>query len=389
MEGTNNESTIDILTQFQNLQQSGMLSSIENLKKENTDLIRIVNDISHLISLTKVDSMIDFLCSKFLDYFIPDRLVFIFKPPRKKHLRQYVYRSLEKTDETFSTDCYEYLKEYFDQNSSHEESGKVYYFSELISKLPPEAIDANLRELNPYIVIPLIAIGGTYGIVFLTSKITGTEYTESQISYISRIFSILSITMQNGLHYETSITDSKTGLYTNDFFFSRLTEVLSLVKRYKQNSAVLILDIDFFKKFNDTYGHLVGDKVLISIAQVLKRTLRTEDCVARFGGEEFSILLTQCTADSVFTVAERVRMAIENMEIQEQDKILKVTVSIGGVIIDSHEVLEPKSIFRKADAALYYSKEHGRNKSTVFKLGLLDLARMRNQDYDFAESDES
>ena len=118
MDGTNNESTINILTQFQNLQQSGMLSSIENLKKENTDLIRIVNDISHLISLTKVDSMIDFLCSKFLDYFIPDRLVFIFKPPRKKHLRQYVYRSLEKTDEIFSTYCYEYLKEYFDQNSS-------------------------------------------------------------------------------------------------------------------------------------------------------------------------------------------------------------------------------------------------------------------------------
>ena len=77
------------------------------------------------------------------------------------------------------------------------------------------------------------------------------------------------------------------------------------------------------------------------------------------------------------------------MEIHEQGKILKVTVSIGGVIIDSHEVLEPKSIFRKADSALYYSKEHGRNKSTVFKLGLLDLAKMRNQDYDFAESDEA
>ena len=87
MEETKNETTMNILTQFQNLQQSGMLSSVENLKRENTDLIRIVNDISHLISLTEVDSMIDFLCSRFLEYFIPDRLVFLFQPPRKKQMK--------------------------------------------------------------------------------------------------------------------------------------------------------------------------------------------------------------------------------------------------------------------------------------------------------------
>ncbi|MBQ0039768.1 MAG: GGDEF domain-containing protein [Treponema sp.] len=387
MEDTRNESTMNILTQFQNLQQSGMLSSVENLKKENTDLIRIVNDISHLISLTKVDAMIDFLCSRFLEYFIPDRLVFLFKPPRKKHLRHYVYRRLEKTDENFSSECFSYLKDYFDQNSTQDQSGTVHYFQELKDKLPEGAIDSGLEELNPYLVIPLIAIGGTYGIVFLTNKITDSEYTESQISYISRIFSILSITMQNGLHYESSITDAKTGLYTNDFFFSHLNETISSVKRYNQTAAVLILDIDFFKKFNDTYGHLVGDKVLISIAQTLQKTLRNEDCIARFGGEEFSILLTQCTPDSVFNVAERVRKAIENMVLYENDHQLKVTVSIGAVLIQNHEGLEPRSIFKKADQALYYSKEHGRNQSTVYKLGLLDLARMKNNDFDFPEEE--
>ena len=312
MEETKNETTMNILTQFQNLQQSGMLSSVENLKRENTDLIRIVNDISHLISLTEVDSMIDFLCSRFLEYFIPDRLVFLFQPPRKKQMRQYVYRRLEKTNEDFNSGCFAYFKEYFDKISNHEESGAVYYYDDIKDNLPSEAIDEDLVELNPYIVIPLIAIGGTYGIVFITNKITESEYTDSQISYISRIFSILSITMQNGLHYESSITDSKTGLYTNDFFFSRITEVISLVRRYNQTAAVLILDIDFFKKFNDTYGHLVGDKVLVSIAKCLKKTLRTEDCVARFGGEEFSILLTQCTPQSVYNVAERIRKNIED-----------------------------------------------------------------------------
>ncbi|MCQ2242251.1 GGDEF domain-containing protein [Treponema sp.] len=387
MEETKHESTMNILTQFQNLQQSGMLSSVENLKKENTDLIRIVNDISHLISLTQVDSMIDFLCSRFLEYFIPDRLVFLFQPPRKKHLRQYVYRRLVKSDECVSTDCFSYLKDYFDENLNQEQSGAVHIFSNIKDSLPVEVTEETISEINPYFVIPLIGIGGTYGIVFISNKITDSEYTDSQISYISRIFSILSITMQNGLHYESSITDSKTGLYTNDFFFQHLNATLSSVKRYKQSAAVLILDIDFFKKFNDTWGHLLGDKVLVSIANTLKKTLRNEDCIARFGGEEFSVLLSQCTQESVFKVAERIRMAIEDMVIYENNTPLKVTVSIGGVIIDYHENLEPRIIFKKADLALYYSKEHGRNRSTIFKLGLLDLAKMRNNDFDFVEEE--
>lgn len=385
MEESSHESTMNILTQFQNLQQSGMLSSVENLKKENTDLIRIVNDISHLISLTKVDSMIDFLCSRFLEYFIPDRLVFLFQPPRKKHLRQYVYRRLEKTEENVSTECFSFLKEYFDDSLNQEQSGSVHLFEKLKEKLPDEIISNTVDEINPFFVIPLIGIGGTYGIVFISNKITDQKYTESQISYISRIFSILSITIQNGLHYESSITDSKTGLYTNDFFFQRLNSALSSIKRYKMSAAVLILDIDFFKKFNDKYGHLLGDKVLYSIAQTLQNTLRNEDCIARFGGEEFSVLLSQCTQNSVFKVAERIRKAIEEMIIYENDIPLKVTVSIGGVIIDYHEDLEPRTIFKKADLALYYSKEHGRNQSTIFKLGLLDLARMKNNDFDFPE----
>lgn len=387
MEETKHESTMNILTQFQNLQQSGMLSSVENLKKENTDLIRIVNDISHLISLTQVDSMIDFLCSRFLEYFIPDRLVFLFQPPRKKHLRQYVYRRLVKSDECVSTDCFSYLKDYFDENLNQEQSGAVHIFSNIKDSLPVEVTEETLSEINPYFVIPLIGIGGTYGIVFISNKITDSKYTDSQISYISKIFSILSITMQNGLHYESSITDSKTGLYTNDFFFQHLNTTLSSVKRYKQSAAVLILDIDFFKKFNDTWGHLLGDKVLVSIANTLKKTLRNEDCIARFGGEEFSVLLSQCTQESVFKVAERIRMAIEDMVIYENNTPLKVTVSIGGVIIDYHENLEPRTIFKKADLALYYSKEHGRNRSTIFKLGLLDLAKMRNNDFDFVEEE--
>ncbi len=369
----------DILSQYQSLQQSGMFSSVENLKKENKELLRIIDDASELISLTNVDSMIDFIISKFLDYFIPENLVFIIKPPRRKHIRQYYYHKLVLSDDRISTEYFSHFKMYFDETINHEQSGNVYSFKELYQKLPGGVIDVPFMNLRPSFIIPLVAIGGTYGIVIVSDKITGNEFSEQEISYMTRIFSFLSVTIQNGLHYETSITDPKTGLYTNDFFFSRMKDTISSVRRYKTSGGMLIIDIDFFKKFNDTWGHLVGDKVLVAIANTLKKTVRTEDCVARFGGEEFSILLTQCTESSIYVVAERIRHAIEDIVMYEQGQQLKITVSVGGCVIESYEGLTPQHIFKKADQALYYSKEHGRNQSNVFRFGLLDLAKMRSE----------
>lgn len=374
--------TNDILLQLNNLQNTGMLSSVESLQKENKELSRIIEDISQLISLTKVDSMIDFVISKFLDYFIPENLVFIIKPPRKKHVRQYFYKRLSRADGEIDESVSATIKLTMDAIFNQENSGNIFRYEDIQEQLETNGYEPSLLSFTPKLIIPLVAIGGTYGVVLLSEKITGTEYSPSEIAYMRKIFSILSITMQNGLHYESSITDAKTGLYTNDFFFSRLKDTISTVKRYKTTAAVLMTDIDFFKKFNDTYGHLVGDKVLVTLAKTLQNAVRNEDCVARFGGEEFSILLTQCTADTVKIVAERIRKAVENIELVENGEKLKITISIGACVIDDHEGLMPKYVIRKADQALYYSKEHGRNQSTVFRMGLLDLAQMRNDNFD-------
>ena len=211
----------------------------------------------------------------------------------------------------------------------------------------------------------MIGIGGTCGIVILGNKITGQKYDSSEIYYMKSMFSVFSISLQNEMNYRTSITDPKTGLYTYDYFVKRIQEQIAKARRYHSTAALLMLDIDHFKNFNDTYGHLAGDKVLIEIAKTLMTSVRTEDCVGRFGGEEFIILLSECKEDSIFHVAERIRKTVEKLEVIENNDRLKVTVSIGGCQILGNSVETPKTVIKRIDDALYQSKANGRNRSTI------------------------
>ena len=144
-----------------------------------------------------------------------------------------------------------------------------------------------------------------------------------------------------------------------------IQEKIAFVRRYNAHPAVLMLDIDHFKNFNDTYGHLAGDKVLATLAKTLRHSVREEDCVARFGGEEFVILLSECNPPSLFSVAERIRKEVEKMEVFEKDVRLKVTISIGGSLVKSDKTETPKTIIKRIDDALYQSKENGRNRCTI------------------------
>lgn len=375
----------DFLNQFNQLTSSGMISDLENLKKENKELERIVSDISQLISYTNVDSMLDYIVSKFLDYFIPEKLIFLIHPPRKTNLRQYYFDALIRQEEELSEKIFEKIIEQINAFGDKVETGSVIDFNEIDTK-DDVIFNSEFKKLKIQYIIPLKGIGGAYGFVLMSGKITGKKYSQTEITYIKRIFSVLAITIQNGLHYESSIKDPKTGLFTYEFFESRIKESISSCQRYKRNAGMLMIDIDFFKKFNDTWGHLTGDKVLIALAECLKKTVRTDDVVARFGGEEFSVLLTQCTPESIIVVAERIRKAVSCLEIEEHGEKLHVTISVGGCLIDDISGLTPKIIFRKADAALYHSKENGRNQSTVYSLGFLDRAKLKNSMY--AEHDE-
>ncbi|OHE10979.1 MAG: hypothetical protein A2513_01425 [Sulfurimonas sp. RIFOXYD12_FULL_33_39] len=160
-----------------------------------------------------------------------------------------------------------------------------------------------------------------------------------------------------------SITDPLTKIYNRIHLEESFKEELNRAKRYKTNFSVILLDIDHFKEVNDTYGHDIGDEVLIDIAKILKQNIRATDILGRWGGEEFLIILPQTDILETGLLAEKLRMAIENNTF---DKIGKKTCSFGvSEFKESDE--SSKNIVKRADNALYKAKDLGRNRVVISK----------------------
>ena len=166
---------------------------------------------------------------------------------------------------------------------------------------------------------------------------------------------------------EIALTDNLTGLYNRRFLDKRFEEEISRAKRNVTPLSCFLLDIDFFKKINDTYGHDFGDFVLKEIADVLKNNLRGYDGIVRFGGEEFIVILPGVDADGAKKAAEKIRGKIESHDFTRNDTTHKVTISIGVFSCPSTDMNESIDHYIKsADEALYKAKESGRNRVVVY-----------------------
>ncbi|MGA1863062.1 diguanylate cyclase [Deferribacter thermophilus] len=159
-----------------------------------------------------------------------------------------------------------------------------------------------------------------------------------------------------------AIYDELTQTYNRRYFKTVIKNEIEKVKRYNINSCLLLFDIDFFKKINDTYGHDTGDLVLKKLSSIIKSSIRATDHLFRIGGEEFAIILTNTKINDATQVAEKIRVITENYTFE---KVGKVTISIGVTKIKSKDTEE--TLYKRADEALYQSKKTGRNKATVFK----------------------
>ena len=161
-----------------------------------------------------------------------------------------------------------------------------------------------------------------------------------------------------------AITDGLTKLHNSRSFYSQLEVEVDRFNRYKRSLALLLMDIDHFKKYNDTYGHLEGDKALVRIAQLIKSCLRKLDSAYRYGGEEFTVILPETSCEEAHTVAQRIKSALkaENF-IPKQGKEAQITISIGVTEYSPDEQLS--EFIQRADKAMYLSKGKGRNKVTT------------------------
>ena len=159
------------------------------------------------------------------------------------------------------------------------------------------------------------------------------------------------------LLYETAIRDEKTGLYNNKFFENILEMEMEKAQRGYQKLCLFMIDIDFFKKINDEHGHIKGDEFIKRLAFVLKKQLRKSDIAARFGGEEFFVLLPETDLEKAKKITSRIRASIKS------DKVLsKYGITVSGGLTCYKEKDTPKSFRERADKALYKAKETGRDK---------------------------
>ena len=146
----------------------------------------------------------------------------------------------------------------------------------------------------------------------------------------------------------------------------RLKQDFTRSVRNQSNMSVAMVDIDHFKSVNDNYGHFVGDRAIKIIAKIIKNILRGGDIVIRYGGEEFLMVLHGATIENARNICERIRHQVMDTVINENNQQLNLTVSIGLVSYPEHQVTDEMALIHKADQALYFAKENGRNRVSVF-----------------------
>jgi two-component system, cell cycle response regulator len=215
-------------------------------------------------------------------------------------------------------------------------------------------------------VLPLLYEKNLFGMLVLLSEKTNA-FSSQQIELLKVLGNQASTSLANArFHAEIerlAVTDGLTGLFNHRHFQERLSQEFKRLERFSEPMSLLLTDIDYFKKVNDTYGHPVGDSVLKGVADKIRQTVRNIDIPARYGGEEFAVVLLGTDAKGAMNMAERLRKAVMNKKFSAEDNIFHVTVSIGiSTYPDSRE--EGKEGFiERADKALYHAKKTGRNRS--------------------------
>lgn len=245
-----------------------------------------------------------------------------------------------------------------------ERGNRCYTLEELNDEAGSDASLETVNTVAPMLVVPLKGKGKLNGIIVLGERINGEEFREDEKEYLLNIASLAGIAIQNAYLYEMATTDMMTRLKIHHFFQAALVEMRERAKHGKTPLSLLMIDIDHFKNFNDTYGHTCGDLVLIRVARIVMENVRQLDVAARYGGEEFAVILNSTGLREAVAVAERIRREVEKSRIACGEQELGVTISLGVTEYRPADDPDNRSIIERADRALYMSKNGGRNRVT-------------------------
>jgi two-component system cell cycle response regulator len=227
-----------------------------------------------------------------------------------------------------------------------------------------EGLDS-LVNLEPTLVVPLKAKGTINGIIVLGEQIETDIFTEYEKEYVLNIAVLAAIAINNAFLFEMTTTDMMTKLRMKHYFYTVLLERMEQSVSSGLPLSVIMMDIDLFKKFNDTYGHSCGDAVLKQVAKIVQAVIRSNDLAARYGGEEFIVLLPETDLRDAGIIAERIRDTIEAFVLDYEGLSLSITMSLGVAQYDAARDITGKSVIDRADKALYMSKSAGRNRVSL------------------------
>lgn len=226
------------------------------------------------------------------------------------------------------------------------------------------------EECRSAIFVPIIIKDKAIGVISVQCY-KKNQYNLKDLSTLRIISSFIGIALENARLYKRiqylAIYDDLLNIFNKREIMRRGYDVYSGIEGTNQSIASVMMDIDDFKKVNDTYGHLVGDEVIKKVATTIKNSIKSDDSIGRYGGEEFLIFLSCKELEDYEIFIERLREQIEKMEISVGDKTIKVTVSVG-VAITKGNKMPLKKLINYADNELYKAKRDGKNKVCIINV---------------------
>ncbi|MGI5174571.1 sensor domain-containing diguanylate cyclase [Treponema sp. OMZ 840] len=225
-------------------------------------------------------------------------------------------------------------------------------------------------DLNPSLIVPLNQKTILNGILLLGDRIEGKKdipYNEYEKEQIATIASLAAIAVNNAALVEMTTTDIMTRLKLKHYFHKVLADKLEFSKDNELPLCLMMIDVDHFKKINDTHGHACGDLILQQIAKIIVDGIRGQDMAGRYGGEEFTVMLFDTDKQAAFKVADRIRHAVEEHFFEYHGIIIKSSISIGvSMFTPETPDMSVRDLIDQADKALYESKRQGRNRVTLY-----------------------
>ena len=367
------ETVKEYLSRYEKLKEKSerLRQAADQLKKENGQIEKQLRQIEHLYDVIKeagstlnVQEMIE-LTKEFTErmFDLPHFIIAVLSEDGKKY------------EVRIASGCDEPLFRSFEMDL---ESGGLASLLSLEKKpvyVPSTGPDSRFSKLKnlavqSFVFLPFLVQDRVIG--FLCSYSTQENLIDPEtFSHLQVFCNQISIGLQKSLLYEKvqklSVTDGLTKLYSHRHFKQRLEEELVLANRYSSQLSLLILDIDHFKHYNDTYGHVAGDHVLMEVAGILRSQSEMTHLTARYGGEEMVLLAPETTKERAVELAEKIRKAVETHSFAVGKETTQVTVSIG-VATFPQDAQTNLDLISKSDQALYAAKGRGRNRIVAYPI---------------------